>query len=425
MNINPWETAQSQLQAAEAIVHLSPFLVARLSQPDRIVEVSLPVTMDDGTVKVFHGLRVQHNNILGPYKGGLRYHPDVDMNEVKALSLWMTMKNALIGVPFGGGKGGIAVNPKVLSAGELERLTREFARKLSPVIGPTIDVPAPDVNTNGTIMSWIKDEYEKTTGAAAPAVVTGKPITDGGSEGRTEATGLGGSIALDEILKLGGGSGKGKTVAIQGFGNVGSYLARYLQNAGYKIVALSDSRGGIYIENGIPDIEAVERCKESSGRLAGCYCVGSVCDVSNIGEMGGRDITSDELLALPVDILVPAALENAITKDNAPHIQAKMILEMANGPTTPEADEYLTGKGVTIIPDILANSGGVAVSYFEWYQNMHNESWQKDDVFAKLEEKMRIAAQATWNMSKENGISLRTAAYAVALNRLNGGQGRT
>lgn len=416
--INPWASAQAQLERTAKRLALNPQLHARLSQPDRIVEVSMPVEMDDGSTRVFDGFRVQHNNIRGPYKGGLRYHSRVDMNEVKALSFWMTMKNALVDVPFGGGKGGITVDPKTLSPRELELLTRAFTRELFPVIGPTLDVPAPDVNTNGTIMNWIRDEYEKLAGSPSPAVVTGKPLDAGGSQGRTEATGLGGSFVLDELLRLRDESGAGKTVAIQGFGNVGSYLARYLHAAGYKVVALSDSKGGIYIPTGIPDIEAVEVCKEKSGKLAGCYCVGSVCDIDHIDALGGQDISPEELLTLPVDILVPAALENALTADTAPQVQARIVLEMANGPTTPEADEILRKKGVTVIPDILANAGGVAVSYFEWYQNMHTEQWKKEDVFAKLEEKMRTATRAVYACAEREHISLREAAYMTAVTRL-------
>lgn len=418
MHANPWLTAKAQLEKVRERTAIDPLLYARLSEPERIVEVSLPITMDDGSVRRFDGFRVQHNNIRGPYKGGIRYHPDVDMDEVKALSFWMTMKNALVDVPFGGGKGGIAVNPKELSEGELERLTREFARKLSPVIGPAVDVPAPDVNTNAKIMGWIRDEYERVIGASAPGVITGKALGSGGSEGRTEATGLGGSFVLDETLQLFGVDLKGKTVAIQGFGNVGSYLARYLEALGCSIVALSDSKGGIYIPDGIPDIAAVEACKESSGMIAGCYCVGSVCDIENQKVLGGRHVSPEEVLTLEVDIVVPAALENAITIDNARSIKAAYVLEMANGPTTQEADAVLADRGVIVIPDILANAGGVAVSYFEWYQNMHDEKWGKEDVFKKLEEKMRTAARATVAESKAQSISLRDAAYAVALKRL-------
>ena len=404
MRANPWETAQAQLQKAALSLRLDPLLLARLSQPDRIVEVSLPLKMDDGSVRVFSGFRVQHNNLRGPYKGGLRYHRDVDMDEVKALSFLMTMKNALVDVPFGGGKGGIAVNPKELSEGELERLTREFTRRLAPVIGPELDVPAPDVNTNGKIMDWIRDEYEKAVGHPAPAVVTGKPLGAGGSEGRTEATGLGGSFALDEILRLRGVSGKGKTVAIQGFGNVGSYLARYLQKAGYKVVAFSDSKSAVFSGKGFSDIDSLEAFKKEHGSL--------------LGYPGAKAIRNDEILTLPVDIIVPAALENALTADIAKGVKASVVLEMANGPTTPEAEEILRANNVTVIPDILANSGGVAVSYFEWFQNRRDERWTKAEVFKKLEKKMRAAADAVYRTARERGVTLRDAAYIVAIERL-------
>ena len=374
--------------------------------------------MDDGSARVFYGFRVQHNDIRGPYKGGLRYHPKVDMDEVRALAFWMTMKNAVVDVPFGGGKGGVAVDPKKLSAAELERLTREFARKITPIIGPLRDVPAPDVNTNGTIMQWIREEYEHATGTKAPGVITGKAIKDGGSEGRTEATGLGGSYVLAEYLRLIGKDPKGMTVAIQGFGNVGSYLAQYLQDLGFTIVAVSDSKGGIYIPKGIEDLKAIAACKEKSGRIAGCYCIGSVCDVTNMEQLGGRDISPEEVLTLPVDIIVPSALENAITEKNVDAIKASIVLEMANGPTTTGADDLLAKKGITVIPDILANAGGVAVSYFEWYQNIHNELWNKPDVFAKLKKKMNAATVDVYKTAQEHSISLREAAYIVALKRI-------
>ncbi|MDB5238108.1 MAG: gdhA [Candidatus Kaiserbacteria bacterium] len=404
MAIDPWETAQGQLELASKRLSLDAFLHARLSQPDRIVEVSLPVTMDDGSVRVFSGFRVQHNNIRGPYKGGLRYHPDVDMSEVKALSFWMTMKNALIDVPFGGGKGGVAVDPKKLSASELERLTREFARKLYPVIGPTTDVPAPDVNTNGQIMMWIRDEYEKIAGKQSPAVVTGKSLDNGGSEGRTEATGLGGSFALEALMQLKGESLKGKTVAIQGFGNVGSYFAEYAIELGCKVVAVSDSKGTLYMNQGIKDIKAIEKHKKATRSLEGFP--------------GAEYLDPSAVMLLDVDILVPAALENSITIDNVNDIRATTIVEMANGPTTPEADAILNEKGIMVIPDILANSGGVAVSYFEWFQNMNDENWGKDDVFSKLKAKMTAAAEATFASAVKNSCSLREAAYMVSISRL-------
>lgn len=408
MNNNPWERALRQLQKAAEHLSIDPLLFARLQHPDRIVEVSVPLQMDNGDVRVYQGFRVQHNNLRGPYKGGLRYHPRVDMDEVKALSFWMSMKNAVVDVPFGGGKGGVNVDPRELSESELERLTREFAKKISPVIGPMIDVPAPDVNTTPQIMSWIVDEYSKAVGKDSPAVITGKPLDKGGSQGRTEATGLGGSIVLQTILQELGKKPEEMTVAIQGFGNVGSFLAKFLQEAGFKVVAVSDSKTGIYPKEGSLDIEKVQKWKAEKKLL------------SDIGEIipGVEMVTPEEVLLLPVDIIVPAALENSITKENAEKIQASIILEMANGPTTLEADEMLHEKGVVVIPDILANSGGVAVSYFEWYQNMHKERWTKEDVFQKLQEKMEKATTSVYQTAQEYTVSLREAAYIIALKRI-------
>lgn len=399
---NPWERAQKQLENAAKHFKLDPLLHAKLLHPDRVVQVSVPLKKDNGEVVVYNGFRVQHNNARGAYKGGLRYHQDVNMDEVRALAFWMSMKNAVIDVPFGGGKGGVQVNPKELSEAELERLTREFTRKLVPVIGPHLDVPAPDVNTTGKIMSWLVDEYSKAVGKPSPAVVTGKPIANGGSEGRTEATGLGGSYSFLKLLSILNKSPKDLTVSIQGFGNVGSYLAEYLHEAGCKIVALSDSKGGIYAPEGL-DVKAAMKYKEERGVIQG---------------FAGNDISSDETLTLPVDIIVPAALENSITEANASHIKAKYVLELANGPTTLEADKILEQKGIIVIPDILANSGGVAVSYFEWKQNIDGQRWQKQDVFHKLKEKMDNATSKVHAISQKNNVSLRTAAYMLALENI-------
>ncbi len=418
MENNPWTRAQEQLKRAAKIAGSREELVERLLKHDNVIEVEIPVDMDDGSTQTFQGYRMQHNNMRGPYKGGLRFHPKVDMDEVKALSFWMTIKNAIVDVPFGGGKGGIKVDPKKLSEGELERLTRGFTRAIADKIGPEIDVPAPDVNTTPKIMAWIRDEYSKYVGRDTPAVVTGKPVEVGGSLGRTEATGLGGVYTLQAILEKMQNKKRGMSVAIQGFGNVGQYLAEFLKDAKFRIVALSDSKGGLYIQSGISDLKAVLACKERSGKLAGCYCVGSVCDIDNMEKLGGRDISPEEALTLPADIVAPAALENAITEDNADAIQASIVLEMANGPTTMEADAILNKKGTIVIPDVLANSGGVAVSYFEWYQNMHGETWTKEDVFKKLKEKMDTAAKAVYELSKKHNCSLRDAAYILALERL-------
>jgi glutamate dehydrogenase/leucine dehydrogenase len=364
------------------------------------------------------GYRLQHDNTLGPYKGGLRYHPDVTLDEIQALSLLMTIKNALIDIPFGGGKGGLQIDPKTLEAEELEALTREFTRQLTPHIGPKKDVPAPDVNTNPTIMSWIVDEYSRTSGKHTPAVVTGKRIEDGGSEGRTEATGYGGVYTLLSILKHLDKRPEDLTVAVQGFGNVGQYALEELQRSGFTVVAVSDSKGGLYIPEGLPPVEQLVQCKQDTGYLAGCYCVGSVCDIRNKETVNGQDVTPEEVLTLPVDIIVPAALENVLTRDNTVDVKASIVLEMANGPTTKEADEILKEKDILVIPDILANAGGVSVSYFEWYQNLHNEKWTKEEVLNKLRGKMSTAADRVYQLAKEKNISLREAAYISALKKI-------
>ncbi|KKR81363.1 MAG: Glutamate dehydrogenase [Candidatus Daviesbacteria bacterium GW2011_GWA1_41_61] len=424
---NPFEGALAQLIKASEFVDIEDWVVDILSQPERTIQVSFPLKKDNGEIKMVNGYRVQYNNWRGPYKGGLRYHPDVDMDEVKALAFWMTIKNAVCDVPFGGGKGGVEIDPKSLSKVELEQLTRSFASKLTPNIGPEFDVPAPDVNTNAQIMDWFVDEYVKQlktqnlklkseyTENQLQAVVTGKPVGKGGSEGREEATGMGGFLVLEELVKK-MNLQKPLKVAVQGFGNVGSHIAALLHQNGYSVVGLSDSKGGIKDESGQGfNIELVQSCKLERGMIADCYCIGTVCDLRNNHH---GEISNEELLEMPVDILIPAALEGVITEDNADKIQAKIILEMANGPITAEADEILAKKGVVVVPDVLANSGGVTVSYFEWYQNMHSESWTKEKVNTKLKEKMVGAFDEVWKIHKEKGVDLRTAAYVLALQRL-------
>ncbi len=401
---NPFQSAKEQLQAASDIAKLDPKKVEQLKSPDRYVEVSIPVGMDDGTQKIFTGFRSQHNNARGPYKGGIRYHQDVNLDEVRALSFWMSFKNAVVNVPFGGGKGGIIVNPKELSKAELEKLSRGYMQKLYRIFGPEVDVPAPDVNTDGQIMTWMREEYEKLTGSSAPAVITGKPIENGGSEGRTEATGFGGAYVLKEAISAGLIPGEEeRTMAIQGFGNVATYLAEAVAEMGIKIVALSDSKGGVLSENGI-DVKAAEAHKKQTGALAGLA--------------GTTDISNEDLLELSVSILVPAALENVLSIGNASRVKAKLILEMANGPTTPEADNVFAKNQIVVIPDILANSGGVAVSYFEWYQNMHNEKWSKEDVLKKLQELMVEAFKEVTDVQKQYGSTMRTAAYVLGAKRI-------
>jgi glutamate dehydrogenase/leucine dehydrogenase len=379
--------------------------------------------MDDGSIKIFQGYRAQFNNAKGPYKGGIRYHRDVNLDEVKALSFWMAIKCAVADLPLGGGKGGIIVDPKSLSAGELERLSRGYVRAIADNIGPDKDVPAPDVNTNGVIMGWMTDELFKVKHATTKkeknylrATFTGKLIKDGGSEGRAEATGLGGLYVLQTILKHHKLAGKRLTAAIQGFGNVGYNVAKFLTDAGITVVAVSDSKGGIYVPEGI-NPELTLECKKKNGPpaggLAGCYCSGSVCDLKK-----GKTITNAELLELPVDILVPSALENVLIRGNASKIKAKVVLEMANGPTAPEADTILYKRGIPVIPDVLSNSGGVSVSCFEWEQNLKGQHWTKDAVNRKLKAKMEKEATNVWLASKKYKTDLRTAAFFVALTRI-------
>lgn len=414
-NPNSFEGALKQLEKAALKSAVSLEHLEHLSCPHQQIEVNLHLKKDSGKTQIVRGFRVQHNNWLGPYKGGIRYHHLVDINEVKALAFWMTIKNAVIDVPFGGGKGGIEIDPKTLSKGELERLTREFVKHIAAIIGPEIDVPAPDVNTNGQIMEWMADEYGKITGEHCPAVVTGKPIHCGGSEGREEATGLGGFHVLEELvekLKL----KKPLKVAIQGFGNVGSHIAILLQQNGYEIVALSDSKGGIYKKEGSFDTGSVKECKKTNKSISSCYCVDKICGLSRDSK---GDITNEKLLELPVDILIPAAMEGVINKKNAPKIKAKIILEMANGPVTSEADQILAKRKIIVVPDVLANSGGVTVSYFEWYQNMKREKWSLEKVRTKLKEKMVKAFDSVWEIHKRKKVDLRTAAYMLALQRLS------
>ncbi len=415
MKNNPWVRAQQQLFKIAKIAKLPPLLTARLQEPDRTVLVSLPIKRDNGKIEVFSGYRIQHNNILGPYKGGIRYHAKVSMDEVKALAFWMSIKCAVANLPLGGGKGGITVDPKNLTEHELKELTKVFARRIAPVIGPSVDVPAPDVNTNSLIMSWIVDEYSKIEGKKTLAVITGKPVDKGGSLGRTEATGFGGGYVLLEVLKHFKKSSKNLTVAIQGFGNVGYHAALFLHNNGFKIVALSDSKSGIYRQGGLDPDEVLKKKKEK-GIVDHCYCKGSVCDMKHC-----KKISNEQLLELPVDILIPAALENVISGKNANKVKAKYILELANGPVTDDADTILNKKNIVVIPDILANAGGVVVSYYEWFQNMKNLRWSKEKVFDKLQNQMKTVTRDVLSAQKKYKVSLRDSAYIVALKRIEAG----
>lgn len=401
-----------QLEKAATLMNLDPGMHRTLQYPERFVTVAIPVTMDDGSVKVFTGYRSQYNNALGVYKGGIRYHPDVTKDEVKALSFWMAIKAATVNIPLGGGKGGVIVHPKDLSEGELERLSRGYMQKMWPVLGSDKDVPAPDVYTNAQIMNWMRDEYEKITGKEDPGVITGKSVEQGGSEGRSFATAQGGVYCTVELAKKMRWNPEETTVAIQGFGNAGSYMAKMLHKLGYRIVAVSDSRGGIYRPEGL-DPESIDKVKKETRQLKAVYCQGSVCD-----QVEAEHISNRQLLELDVDLLVPAALENQITKDNADDIKAKAIVELANGPTTPEADEVLKERGVVIVPDVLANAGGVTVSYFEWDQNVKGEHWTEEEVLQKLEPIMVNAFNDVWNTKEQYGVDMRTAAFVKAIERI-------
>jgi glutamate dehydrogenase (NADP+) len=393
-------------------------------EPDRVIEIKVPVNIGSKTV-IFKGYRSQHNKNLGPYKGGLRFHPQVNKDEVMALSLWMSLKTAVVGIPFGGGKGGIAVDPKMLNEKQIEELSREYVRKTFDILGYDKDVPAPDVNTNPKIIDWMSDEYikiatqnsGKTQLNKLYATFTGK--ANHGLEGRTEATGFGGVVVLKELAKKLKLDPKKTTVAIMGFGNVGYYFAKFASEEGFKVVAVSDSKGAVTKSeknNFVPlDIPLVYECKQEKGSLAGCYCAGGVCDTR-----GGKMITNEELLELPVDILVPAALEDVINENNMQHIKAKIIIEMANGPVAPKAYHYLTEKGVMIVPDILANSAGVAASYIEWEQNIENKKYKKTTVLARLEKMMQNAFTNVWEQSKKRKTDLKEASYLVALQKILG-----
>lgn len=399
---NAFASAINNLNLAAQKDKTDPKIIDLLSYPQRQIEVFIPLKLNSGKIQIVKGYRVQYNNWRGPHKGGLRYHPQVDLNEVKALAFWMTIKNAVINVPFGGGKGGIEIDPKQLSQKELERLTRGLAAKLAPNVGPNIDVPAPDVNTNSQMMDWFADELH------SKATVTGKSIKNGGSEGREEATGLGGFYVLEELVKK-MKLKKTLTVAVQGFGNVGYHIAQLLSEAGYKVVALSDSKGGIFNKDmsGF-DVAEVKKYKEKTGSLSGFRQSENSVNISNKG-----------IVLLPVDILIPAALENVITEENAKNLEAKIIFEMANGPTNSGADIILAQRKIPVVPDVLANAGGVTVSYYEWYQNMKNQKWSKKKVNAKLKKAMISAFSEIWLISKQKRVTLRTAAYILALRRLS------
>ena len=400
---NPWFSARKQLENVAELIKLSDSELEYLKHSRRELSVSIPVKMDNGKLKVFLGYRVQHNDIRGPYKGGLRYHPDVTIDEIRALAMWMTWKCAVANIPYGGAKGGIVCDPENLSIGELERITRRFTHEISIIIGPNKDVPAPDVNTNPQIMGWIMDSYSMNHGFAVHGVVTGKPISLGGSLGRREATGRGVMFTALNLLKTLNKNISDIRIAVQGFGNVGSIAAQLLYGQGAKIVAVSDVKGGIYCKNGI-DINSLLKYISENKYVQ--------------GYPGTEKITNEELLEADCDMLIPAALENQITESNAEKIKAKYIVEGANGPTTPPADEILNSKKIIVIPDILANAGGVVVSYFEWVQGNQEYFWSEDEVNTKLKNIMDLAFDTVEQTKEKYNVDYRKAAYIVAVGRV-------
>lgn len=405
-SVNPYDIVLEQLDDAVRHLGLEDSVRAVLRNPERCLIVSVPVIMDDGRVEVFEGYRVQHSSARGPCKGGIRYHPAVNLDEVKALAAWMTWKCAVVGIPYGGAKGGIRCDPHHMSRNEVIRLTRRYTVGILPLLGPEKDIPAPDVNTNADTMGWIMDTFSMFKGYAVPGVVTGKPVHIGGSLGRREATGRGVMCVTNELLKRLGRRPEDTTVAVQGFGNVGSVAALQLAKEGYRVVAVSDSSGGVYCDRGV-NLEALTEHARVHGD-------GYLCNCATEGEK----ITNAELLALNVDVLVPAALEAQIRGDNASSVRAKYIVEGANGPTTPEADRILLDQGVTIVPDILANAGGVVVSYFEWVQDLQALFWDEDQVNSQLERIMRRAFAEVWEFAESRRLPLRDAAYMLSVHRV-------
>jgi glutamate dehydrogenase (NAD(P)+) len=400
---NPYEIAKAQLRRVGDEFGIDDNLINVLSQCKKAVEVSIPTQMNDGNTKVFTGFRVTHNVARGPSKGGIRYHPDVTLDEVKALSMWMTWKCALANIPFGGAKGGVIVNPKALAPRELERMTRRFTSEIINEIGPEKDIPAPDVGTDSRVMAWIFDTYSMNKGHSVLGVVTGKPLAIGGSLGREEATARGALYVLRGAARKRNLNLNGATAAVQGFGNVGSYLARFLVQDGAKVVAISDSAGGVHNPNGI-DVEAAFARKRETGSIGGLP--------------GTEPISNDDLLLLDVDVLAPCALEQVISDSNADRIKASIVVEGANGPVTPAADQILEQNGVLILPDILANAGGVIVSYFEWVQGLQEYFWKEDEVNAKLNDIVTRAFNETWAMHEAKGVPMRLSAYGLAVQRV-------
>lgn len=402
--LNPFKIAQEQLDKAAKIMKLEPTLHQYLREPMRVLEVTIPVKMDDGSVKIFKGFRVQYNDARGPTKGGIRYHPQETIDTVKALAAWMTWKTSVVDLPYGGAKGGVICDPKSMSEGELERLSRGYIRAIGRFIGPERDIPAPDVYTTPQMMAWMMDEYSKIVGYNTPGVITGKPLEVGGSLGRGDATARGGLITLREAAKKIKLDLKKATVAVQGFGNAGQYAHKLVTEMfGSKVVAVSDSKGGIYSKDGL-DFNKVLAHKEKTGSV--------------VNFPGSKNITNEELLELDVDVLIPSAIENQITAKNADRIKAKIVLELANGPTTPDADVILFKKGIFDIPDFLANAGGVTVSYFEWVQNINGYYWTEEEVYQKLDQKMTKAFWDVMETAEKYNVEPRMGAYIVAVKRV-------
>ncbi|HWY26738.1 MAG TPA: Glu/Leu/Phe/Val dehydrogenase [Candidatus Angelobacter sp.] len=402
-DLNPYRIAQIQFDIAAEYLKLDVGLRQVLRTPKRVLEVSIPTKMDNGQIKVFTGYRVQHNIARGPAKGGIRYHPAVTLDEVKALAAWMTWKTAAVNIPYGGGKGGVICDPKRMSKPELERMTRRYTSEILPIIGPEQDIPAPDVYTDSQTMAWIMDTYSMTKGYSSLGVVTGKPVSIGGSEGRKEATARGCLVVCEEACKIKKMSLRGASVAIQGFGNAGSLAAKLFAEKKARVIAISDSRGGVFNSRGIDPLKAM-RYKERSGTV--------------VGMPGTSRISNDDLLTMKCDILIPAALENVITLNNADQIKAKIVAEAANGPTTPHADEVLARKGIALLPDILANAGGVTCSYFEWVQDLQSLFWSEAEVNAKLESVMRRAFHEAHETMRKHRTHMRTGTYILAVGRV-------
>jgi glutamate dehydrogenase (NAD(P)+) len=400
---NVWEMAQRQLDEVAKLIGLNESIHGYLRVPKRVLEVSVPVRMDDGSFRMFAGYRVQHNMSRGPGKGGIRFHPDVTLDEVKALAMWMTWKCALVNIPFGGAKGGVICDPKHMSMQELENLTRRFTSEISIIIGPEKDIPAPDVYTTPQIMAWIMDTFSMQAGYSIPGVVTGKPISIGGSLGRDKATARGCLYVVDEAMHEIGREIREARVAIQGFGNAGMYAAQLMSQRGYHIVAVSDSQGGVADPRGL-DVNRLMAHKLETGSV--------------VGFSGARRIDNKEVLEYDCDVLVPAALEKVITVENAPRIKARIVAEAANGPTMPDADDVLFERGIMVLPDILANAGGVTVSYFEWVQDLQNNFWEEEEINERLKRKMVRAFREAYDQAKRHNVSMRMGAYCVAVDRV-------